>query len=200
MTPEELEGAVEWYLGKAGFSRKDRPSASAIAKARGVPVIMNPNARALGTHGLVEGRFVVYIRSSLNKDYPRKQHVVAHELGHDLLTMMGVEHHEESWCDYLGAAMILRRDAVRVPSTLADLSVMAASVRTTETLAALRVGEVYGEPVAIVTPGRVYARGNATWPHEPALRRWVPRPPPMVSVERLPDDRHRWLIRPKEVE
>ena len=76
-----------------------------------------------------------------------------------------------------------------------DASELARLHKTTETLANLRIGEVLREPVAVITPQLVRARGEAQWPDERTLRAWGRRPGPGLVATWLGDDRKRVLLR-----
>ena len=74
---------------------------------------------------------------------------------------------------------------------------LARALETTESLAVLRLGEVTGEPIALVTPARVRLRGTAySWPSEPELRALASAPRVAgIRKVRLTDDPRRVVIR-----
>lgn len=77
-------------------------------------------------------------------------------------------------------------------------SALAAAFRVRETCVALRAGEVTSEPVAVVTPTHVHARGDWPWPAEDVLRRMVRQRAAWLQVEQLGDDRRRLVVRPRD--
>lgn len=165
---------------------------SKIVREEGIEIHLIPNLRTLEQVGKSMGRWIIAIRASLRSNYTRFQFAVAHGRGHIALLEAGfpVEEHREDWCDYFAAAMIIPRRMVR------DDAVELARVhKTTETLANLRIGEVLREPVAVITPQVVRARGEAQWPEERVLRGWERKPGPGLVATRLGDDRKRTLIR-----
>jgi len=166
----DLEALADGFLRRSGLTGLQPPSR--IAKACGVVVEAVANQRAEGTLGRLRSQWVIGVRASL--PYARRQHRVGHEIGHILLVEAGVPTgpYTEAWCDFIGGALVLPRDQVRAVAALGALSEAAERIRTTETLVALRIGEVTGEPVAVVTPHTVYARGDVEWPDKGTLRRW----------------------------
>jgi hypothetical protein len=68
---------------------------------------------------------------------------------------------------------------------------------TTETCAALRFGEVTGEPLALISPRAVVVRGDEwVWPDERELRAIARRRvAPGIRKTRLRDDPRRLVLR-----
>jgi hypothetical protein len=167
-----------------------------VARELGIEVRWVPHLRMLGASGKLAGRTIIAVRSSLS--FIRRQFVVAHELGHYLLSREGVPSAEqqEDWCDYVGAAIQMPRGAFRRRSaeTGQNWTQLALDFHVTETSAALRRAETTGEPMAIVCPHRVYARGEAQWPEETTLRRWARQGGPGLRTARLGDDRRRTVV------
>ena len=105
---------------------------------------------------------------------------------------------EEAAADYLGAALVAPRRAFAsaLRALGDDLAELAAVFRSTETAAALRVGEVTGRPLAVVAPHRVRVRGPESWawPDESTLRAWARRGRVGVRRCRLRDDDRRMML------
>ena len=190
MTPYDLESLVDDAYARAGLRRGELVPPTKLARLLGYEVHFVPNMRTMGSRARLEGRKIIGVRSSLL--FAGRQHTTGHELGHELLEEAGVGPHEytEEDCDYLGAAMVIPRRCVRD-----DAQALALSHKTSETLALLRIGEVLGEPVAVVAPLTVRARGEAQWPEPSVLRSWSRRPRPGLRAVRLQDDRQRIALR-----
>lgn len=167
-----------------------------VARDLGIEVRWVPHLRTLGASGRLAGRAIIAVRSSLS--FVRRQFVVAHELGHYLLGREGVPSSEqrEEWCDYVGAAIQMPRQAFRARAGEVERNwaQLALDFHVTETSAALRTAETTGEPMAVVCPHHVYARGEAQWPEETTLRRWARQGGPGLRTARLGDDRRRTVV------
>jgi len=130
----------------------------------------------------------VYLRPRLPPE--RARFALAHELAEWWLRRTGYAGERvEDVANHLGAALVAPRSRVvrlvRARPTFAEL---ASELEATESLAALRVGEVTGEPLALVSPALVRVRGEPwAWPPEDELRRArrgdVPRGLVKVSLE-----------------
>lgn len=129
-------------------------------------------ARQLSSEGYlvpIAGRWRIVVRQGLTRR--RLAHVVGHELGHWICRIEGVPDDEER-CDAIGAAIVAPAPAfasvlARRPPRLRDLAWL---FSTSESLVALRVAEVTGAPLALITPDRVRVRGRYDWPPESGLR------------------------------
>jgi hypothetical protein len=79
----------------------------------------------------------------------------------------------ERQANALAAALLVPAPALRVALSLhgRTLPQLAGHLRTTESIVALRLGEVTGTPLALVASNWVQTRGDAYgWPDEPELR------------------------------
>lgn len=86
------------------------------------------------------------------------------------------------------------RDAIRQRGRMA-FEQLAFDFTVTQTCAALRVGEVMGQPLVVVSPALVRARGiEIVWPDERTLRRMVKAPPPELRAVTLTDGRGRFAL------
>jgi len=146
----------------------------------------------------VRDRFLIAVNPRLsNLQY---QWAVGHELGHWL---RGTSHSdrecEEQICNYVAAALVMPRvpflkEVQRRGTAPAAMHQLALDFGTTDTSAALRIGETDGRPVAIVAPHRVFARGNVEWPDESTVRRWAKKGAPGLAKARLVDDARRVVL------
>lgn len=173
----------------------DRPSfPSSLARRLFGPksVVLVPTMKAVAQLFTVNDSPVIAVRKSLSKQ--AREHAIGHELGHWILRREGVRvDNEEEACDFIGAAIQARRHCFQARAReTRDLKQLAFDFCITETNAALRIGEVTGEPVAVVAPHRVRARGEAwNWPDEPEIRRMARRGAPGIVRTRLQDDARR---------
>lgn len=145
----------------------------------------------------VGGEWRILLARSLPKAYAL--FAVGHELGHWLLRRHGVQvDDEERAADYLGGALLAPRRAFLAARRVVgdDFAELAETFSTTETGAALRLGEVLDQPLAVVAPQRVRVRGPEEWiwPDEGTLRRWARRPARGLRKVRLTDDPRRVVL------
>jgi hypothetical protein len=86
------------------------------------------------------------------------------------------EPNREWFCNAVAARLVAPREAVRAalrvtPGKPANLATWFC---VSQTVAALRIGEVTGRPLALVTPEWITVRGDEfAWPEEPVLRRFA---------------------------
>lgn len=136
-------------------------------------------------------QWVIKLRARLTE--AEQRFVVGHELSHWALG----DNASEDDCDALAAALVVPRNifqrAMRTCGT--SLQELAHDLEITQSLAALRIGEVTGEPVALVTPQRVRARGAEwCWPDRERLWRMARAPVDSVRVQTLTDEPRRVAI------
>lgn len=82
----------------------------------------------------------------------------------------------EHMANAIAAALAAPRDAFlrAVRDAQDDFAALAELFSTTQTCAALRLGEVTGQPIAVIAPALVRVRGDDwAWPDERALRRYA---------------------------
>ncbi len=105
----------------------------------------------------------------------------------------------ESKCDALAAALLAPRAPVlaAVARHGFRLPRLARCFGTTESCIALRVGEVTGQPLALITPTAIRLRGGEySWPNEPRMRELVLSARPIgLRRCRLSDDNERAVLR-----
>jgi hypothetical protein len=196
-TSEDVEGAVELTYRRAGLELDDVAHPVDIAEAllgdgcvRAVHAGALPGPAALARF---QGRSWIFFRSSL--PVARVPWVVAHELGHYVL---GLEASEVACDAFAGALLAPRRAFMRATRELgADWSALSRRFGCTESWAALRWGEVIGEPLALVAPLTVRVRGELYgWPEEPAeMRALAATPRPGIARAKLRDDPRRIVLR-----
>lgn len=128
----------------------------------------------------------------------------AHELGHIVYDEMGYRGEDiEDQCDLFAGALLAPRPAmIRLYRAFGfDVEAIADEVGSTQTWAALRIGEVFHVPLVVVAP-RIRARGPESWvwPDAGTLRRWAQRLPVGMGLAktRLKDDPRRTMIRADE--
>lgn len=113
----------------------------------------------------------IYLDDALPR--PRARWVAAHEVAHWALRRLGHGTATERDCDALGAALVAPAPLyTAIRNRTEDVRAVATKIRTTQSLAALREGELLGRPVALVGSRRIVFRGAAwVWPEEDELRR-----------------------------
>jgi hypothetical protein len=143
-----------------------------------------------GCHELIEGNTVYYDPSN-----PRWIATLFHALGHRAVRFAGSEIQDERLVIAVAARLtvpvIAFRRALRAGLGRHSL---AQQFGVNETCAALRYGEVTGDPVAIITPRRIYAAGEWPWPAADVLRRMVRERHRGIRAERMRDPQ-RVLVR-----
>lgn len=202
----ELEGIADSAYKRAGLD-PERPDVVRLARALLGPDAVTKGPRPLHAPAVllrVHDRWRIVVARSLPREYAL--FCVAHELGHWLLDeehARTLDGEEERRADFLGGALLAPRAAFRAAlrSLGADLAELAEAFRTTETGAALRLGEVTGQPLAVVAPQRVRVRGPEEWiwPDERTLRAWARRPAPGLRKTVLTDDPRRVVLDVEDV-
>jgi len=192
MTLEEIEGEAALMVGDT--SEAPRVLALARRVLGGAGTVLTVHARALpGDAALatVNGERRIYLRSGLSP--LRQRWAVAHELGHLALELDSSTRENEDACDAFAAALLLPRRAFQVAlrETGVSYTKLAQWFVTTESCAALRLGEVTDVPLALVAPSRTRVRGaEFGWPLELRAGRI-----PGVRRATLRDDRRRVALR-----
>ena len=195
-----MQGAEEIAHGiyqEAGCDPAEPPGPVALALALGIAVTATPGARGARWCGR-RGEILVSPRLS----GPALAWSVGHELGERALAAAGYgEPDREQVADAVAAALVAPRPAFRSAlaafgATPDALSSLAHAFGITQSIAALRIGEVTGRPLALVTPRRVHVRGDAyVWPCEKTVRRVAAgHDPAPVARWPLSDARRRTLL------
>lgn len=199
MDRAELEGLAEGAYREAGEDPA-RPNVTRVARALlGAGSIVRGPRPICGPAALIRvgTEWRIYLAHSVPPTYAA--FAVGHELGHWLLARAGVrDNDEQPSADYLGGALIAPRPAFLAAYRAVgrDFRQLAAAFSTTETGAALRLGEVLHLPLAVISPALVRVRGPEewAWPDESVLRRWARRPAPGIRKVRLSDDPRRVVL------
>jgi hypothetical protein len=146
-----------------------------------------------GTIARVGPEWRIYLSRKLSPD--RMRFIALHELAHWALGPGA----SEGECDALAACLLAPRPAFEraVLEHRAGYTKLARRFGCTETFAALRYGEVTGEPLVVVAPASVRVRGGAySWPSEAELRGLAKaRRLPGLSKATLRDDPLRVALR-----
>jgi hypothetical protein len=199
----ELEGLANQLYERVGLDpavpvdtfRLARKLLGPQAIERGVGLVGMP-ARLFTVHGT---RRIAICRKL---PFAQAQFWVGHELAHILIGDYR-EPDLEQLCDYLAAALMAPREAMRslLRAFGPDHRQIAAEVCATQTWAALRIAECTGAPRAVVTPARCYVRcpDDYVLPAEPHLRRLTTGSRPGIKKSRLTDAAGRTVLDFEEV-
>ncbi len=189
-----LEAIVEELYGRAGAERGDVWLPSQIARKLGIRLTRTPNAIARGALGRLGDTPVVSVRAGLPRAI--EEWTIGHELGH----WMGLTRDEELACDFVGAAVQMRRRPfLRALNEHRDeWHRLGPLFRATSTSAALRAAELEERALAVVTPSRVYPRLIQLSDLE--IRRLARVGGPGLARTRLVDDRRRVVLEATEIE
>ncbi len=144
----------------------------------------------------VNGEPRIFVRQGLPQS--RLRFAVAHELAHWALGIGSETLANERVCDALAAALVAPWDAFRFSflNEGSSFRQLAARFGASESCIALRVGEVFGSPLALVTPKAVRTRGDGYhWPAEPVVRAIAKAPKPWIRRVDLGDDASRVVLR-----
>ena len=163
MTPLEIEGEAELMLRQCSADDAEPPAILLLAKRVLGTAVEAVHARALpgdGALATVNGCRRIYVRSGLSA--VRLRWAVAHELGHLVLGLDSSCRENEDSCDAFAAAILAPRRAFTMALRDAGPSFgkLARRLQSTESLVALRLGELTGCPLALLTPERVRVRGG----------------------------------------
>lgn len=170
-----IERLVEDVCDRAGLDKFECPNPSEVARKLGLSVVAVRGLRTLGR--TYDG--VIEVRASLPCEI--SEWVIGHEIGHTA----GLSRERD--CDYFGAALQMRRAAfsAAVKAIGLDWEQLAALFGATPASVALRAGELFSVPIAVVTPSGVYARGEAQWPDRDTLRMWARNGAPLIEISRI---------------
>lgn len=140
----------------------------------------------------------IYLSSAATPE--RSRFAVCHELAHWALGIGSESDADEQVCDALAACLIAPRAAFAAALTRTGEAFrpLARSFVCTESCMALRVGEVTGKSLALVTPLNVRVRGTSwSWPPETELRRIAGARTSLPGIRRarLRDDPRRIVVR-----
>lgn len=187
MWTTDLEAEVEDLLRSQGFDPACPPDpillAYCVLGAANVATV--PGMRTPARYVVDRDR----IELSPKLSPMRRRFLVAHELGERQLRRRchGDEYIEQK-CDSFAAALMAPRAAVRaaLDEHGRHLPSLASALEVSESIAALRLGEVTGSPLALVTPRSVRVRGDAwVWPAEREIRQIAGSLSPSREIERV---------------
>ena len=197
----DADGEAEQLYREAGFDYSEP-----VRPARIAEVLLGPGCvhrmppggvRAFGTFALVHGQPRIYVRSGPRHEVDFR---IAHELAEwHLHRAQYVGGDIEDRANAIAAAVVAPRRAFRraVAALGADdYARLAFAFRSTQSLVALRRGEVLGDPIALVTPPLVRVRGpeEFVWPEESVLRRAARGGRPGLRRTKLTDDPRRVIL------
>lgn len=187
MDAYELDGIVEEIYGRAGAGPDDAWTPTKLARALGVQLEREVGLPCRGVF-LPGPPPTIRTRSGLPRAI--EEWTRGHELGH----MFGIEAWHERECDYVGAALQMRRRPfLRALAQHGDAwHVLARLFGVTSTSAALRAAELEGRALAVVTPQRVYPR--AIYLPDRAIRTLALHGGPGIVRAPLEDDRKRIVL------
>ena len=194
----DIEGIAEDIYRRAKLDPSEPADPHRIAaKLLGddaIQIVRGGPLRGDGYLARVGSQWRIYVKAKLSNE--RRLWVLSHELAEYALRDV-VDERIEKLADAAAAAVLVPRRAVRrafrVPEDIPRLS---SSLCVSGTLAALRVGEAGGPPVAVVAPAHVHVRGpeSWSWPSERELRGLAKAGAVGVDRLRLPDDPRRTVL------
>lgn len=179
-----VEGEHRAIYREAGADEDRPPSMASLCRlltGRAPEFVRMPHRGHAGPHP--RGGWLVRVHSALPPDV--KRHVLGHELAHywfDRIQLRDDGPKLEQLCDALGASLCAPTVAfARACRTVGHrVHVLAKAFEVPQELALLRIGEVTGRPVALLTK-RAIVRGEPFgWPCASGLRAAVKSPPPNV--------------------
>lgn len=158
-----------------------------------------PHLSVSGAIATIQHETRIFLREGI----PDPNHTTSHELGHWGQDVTGIPRgpDTEAYADYIGAAIIVPPKALQAAYQAVgfNLSALANTFRCTQSLIALRCGEVLGHDLALVARQTVRTRQTSfPWPDPPTVRSWAKgRPPKGLAKVRLTGDydRGRVLLR-----
>lgn len=202
MSPEEIEGNAECLLKLAGVDLDGPSRPVALAKSLlGPGSVRAVYARALpgdGSFAVVNGHPRIYVRQGLSK--ARRRWAICHELAEWWMWREDIrDEWVEGYADAIAAGLLVPRAAFQcaLREVGDEYHRLAEWFGTTESCTALRLGEVTGEPLALIAPRVVRVRGEEFgWPPEHELRALTKKPRvPGIRKARLRDNRRRVAMR-----
>lgn len=168
----DIEGTAEALLRAHGFPLDEPPDVEKLAwcalGASNVQYV--PGLRVPGRYLPAEG--VIQVRSGMSRR--RRRFVVAHELGEWVEYRLRYQGEDaERIADAIAAALVVPRRAMQaaVQALGRHLPDLSDALCASQSVVALRLGEVTGSPLALVTPRNVHVRGDEwSWPGEREIR------------------------------
>lgn len=185
--------AAELYR-SAGIEPAELPGVTALAVRLLGPGAIQERTALQRRAKLVRAARQIWIQPQLTPE--QRTFSIAHELAEwHLDHVSGSIPDREVLCDAIAAALVVPRDALlhAIRNVGRDLERLARHFVTTQSTVALRIGEVTGQPVALVTPQRIVVRGDPwPWPEAQQLRDIARGDEhPALRRTRLTDERRR---------
>jgi IrrE N-terminal-like domain len=179
----DVEAEAGWIYRLADVESDQPPGAVVLAERLRLPILRADDRFLRGGDAALrelDGELWICVRRRL--PFERLHFAVAHEIAEWRLSQLDYRDEDrEQTANALAAALLVPRAALRV-SVLLDFAQLAEDFIVTQTCAALRVGEVTGRPMAVVSPQLVRVRGDAwEWPDERAIRG-------LAKAKALPED------------
>jgi IrrE N-terminal-like domain len=194
----DVEAEAAWIYRLADVEADEPPGALVLAERLRLPVIRVDDRFLRGGDAAlrpIDGELWICVRRRL--PFERLHFAIAHEIAEWRLSKLDYRDEDrEHAANALAAALLLPRAALRV-SVLLDFAQIAEDFVVTQTCAALRVGEVTGRPLAVVSPQLVRVRGESfEWPEERTIRGLAKARalPPEVERVELTDDARRVVL------
>lgn len=194
----DIEGIAEDLYRRAKLDPDEPANPERIAHALlgrdAIQVVRGGPWRGDGALARVGAKWRIYVKAKLTNE--RRLWLISHELGEYALKDI-VDERVEQMANAVAAAILApRRSVLRTYREPDDIPRMAQALRVTGTLAALRVGEAGGPPIAVIAPAHVHVRGpeSWSWPSERDLRRLARDGADGVDRLHLPDDRRRTVL------
>lgn len=196
MDAADVEGFAVATYERLGFDPSEPVSTFRLARALlGPDAIERAQLNGVGASTfVVNGRRRIAYSRKLAPEYAA--FFVSHELAHLVLAEEGFTGPRlEQTCDQLGAALMAPMPAVAamIRAGLGHEE-LADEVVSTQTWAALRVAECLRIPRAVVTPARVYVRGDESFRWPLSVRRLATKDAPGLRRTRLTDDPARVVL------
>ena len=153
----DVETAAREIYQRAQLDPASLPGMSKLADALQIGIFEAPRRGiwGQGVKVIVKGRKSIWLAPRLPEVH--RAHAIAHEIVEHEFPRQ--EHDPEGFCDAVGAAVLAPRGAFASAARYVDedLAKLAHAFRTTESCAALRLGEVLGVPCVLVSRVRVRA-------------------------------------------
>lgn len=163
----ELEGDAAAILREANVDDDEPPPLGLVCeRLLGLRPARTPNInREAKLDERAPGRFQVLIHADVPSQ--RARWLVGHELGEWIHLQSGAQPANiEARCDAIGAMLAAPRRAVRALIGPRRVRLLAETFGVPQSVALLRIGEVFGRPVALLRRGRpaLYRGGPFVWP------------------------------------
>lgn len=182
----DVEAEAVRLLERLGFDSARAPYVEAVAAAAVGAAHVVTTSRMFAPARYVPESDTIEVRASVGS--MRRRWCLAHELGERALHLLAYQGEDsEQLADGFAAALLVPGPALRAELRRSGrhLPTLARLFAVSQTIVALRLGEVTGSPLALVSPRWVKVRGeDFAWPGEEELRAIASRREPPAGVER----------------